>query len=39
MDVRWASRDIAKWKATGPGWQMRMARTIESAKVTSFYRH
>lgn len=34
VSVRLPASVIAKWKATGPGWQTRMARTIERAKVT-----
>lgn len=32
VSVRLPASVIARWKATGPGWQTRMARTIEEAK-------
>lgn len=32
VSVRLPASVIARWKATGPGWQTRMARTIEGAK-------
>lgn len=31
VSVRLPASVIARWKATGPGWQTRMARTIEKA--------
>ncbi|AMN45715.1 hypothetical protein ACG33_01045 [Steroidobacter denitrificans] len=33
VSVRLPASVIARWKATGPGWQTRMARTIEKAQV------
>lgn len=33
VSVRLPASVIARWKATGPGWQTRMARTIERARV------
>lgn len=33
VSVRLPASVIARWKATGPGWQTRMARTIEKARV------
>lgn len=32
VSVRLPASVIARWKATGPGWQTRMARTIEKAR-------
>jgi uncharacterized protein (DUF4415 family) len=32
VSVRLPASVIARWKATGPGWQTRMAKTIERAR-------
>jgi uncharacterized protein (DUF4415 family) len=34
VSVRLPASTIARWKASGPGWQTRMARVIERARVT-----
>ena len=33
VSVRLPANVLARWKATGPGWQTRMARVIERARV------
>lgn len=34
VSVRLPASIIARWKASGPGWQTRMAKVIEKARVT-----
>lgn len=34
VSVRLPADVLARWKASGPGWQTRMARIIEKARVT-----
>ena len=34
VSVRLPADVLARWKATGPGWQTRMARVIEKARVS-----
>ena len=33
VSVRLPANVLARWRATGPGWQTRMARVIERARV------
>lgn len=34
VSVRLPANVLARWKASGPGWQTRMAKAIEKARVT-----
>lgn len=34
VSVRLPADVLARWKASGPGWQTRMARILEKARVT-----
>lgn len=34
VSVRLPADVLARWKASGPGWQTRMAKVIERARVT-----